>query len=53
METIIDCQHPKVRWGVKKSLLKINNTRHDMHSSLHLGTFLIRGIADNGSSNEI
>lgn len=52
-ENIIDCRFPKVWWGVNKSLLKINNTRHNMHSSLHLGMFLIRTMLDNSSSNEI
>lgn len=40
--------------GVNKSLLKINNTRHNMHISLlYLGIFLIRAMLDNSSSNEI
>ena len=53
IENIIDCQFPKVWWGVNKSSLEINNTRHNTHSSLHLGMFLITAMPDNSSSNEI
>ena len=39
--------------GVNKSSLEINNPRHNTHSSLHSGMFLIRAMPDNSSSNEI